>query len=184
MPLVNPVLPNDGESADAADISQPFLDLLAVFNGHIGADNLEPGTVPDALGDNSIITTMINDSAVTTSKVADNSITPKKVALRTTVATVTAGNLTPLTSSRAFTVTALDANATVVAPSGTPDDAQSLLIRILDNGSARTLTWNSIYRAVGVTLPTTTVAGKEVYVACVYNSPATKWDVLSIGRLG
>lgn len=184
MPLVNPVLPNDGESADAGDISQPFLDLLAVFNGHIGADNLEPGTVADSLGSNSIITTMITDANVTTAKLADNSVTPKKVALRVTVTTVTGGNLTPLTSSRMFTVTALDANATVAAPSGTPDDGQFLTLRILDNGTSRTLTWNSIYRGVNVTLPTATVANKEIYLSMAYNAPASKWDVLSVARLG
>lgn len=70
MPLVNPTLPNDGESADAADISQPFLDLLAVFNGHIGADNLEPGT---------ILAGNIASNAVTTVKIANGAVTNAKL---------------------------------------------------------------------------------------------------------
>lgn len=81
-----------------------------------------------------------------------------------------------------FTVTALAANATFAAPSGTPADGQPLLIRIKDNGTARTLAWNAIYRAVGVTLPTTTVISKVLYVGCVYNSAATKWDVLGVSQ--
>ena len=44
MPHVNPTLPNQGETADATDISTPFAELLAVFNGHIGPDNMEPGS--------------------------------------------------------------------------------------------------------------------------------------------
>lgn len=44
MPFVNPTLPADGETADAEDISVPFSTLLAIFNGHIGEDNMEPGT--------------------------------------------------------------------------------------------------------------------------------------------
>lgn len=46
MPHVSPTLPNDGETADAADISIPFSLLLAIFNGHIAADNIEPGSLP------------------------------------------------------------------------------------------------------------------------------------------
>lgn len=45
MPIVNPTLPNDGEDADAADISGPIAAILAVLNGHIDEDNLEDGGV-------------------------------------------------------------------------------------------------------------------------------------------
>lgn len=91
MPLINPDLPEDGESADAADISQPFLDLLAVFNGHIGSDNLEPG---------SLITSNIADNAVTTAKIVDASITNAKLA-------TTSGELGAAWSSYVPTWTAL-----------------------------------------------------------------------------
>jgi hypothetical protein len=55
-----------------------------------------------------------------------------------------------------------------------------LEIRIKDNGTARTLAFNAIYRAVGVTLPTTTVISKTLYLFCRYNSTDTKWDVLDV----
>lgn len=45
MPTVNPPLPNDGEDADAVDISGPILAILSVLNGHIDEDNLEDGGV-------------------------------------------------------------------------------------------------------------------------------------------
>lgn len=79
-----------------------------------------------------------------------------------------------------YNVTALATNATFAAPSGTPADGQKLLLRIKDNGSARTLTWNAIYRAIGVTLPTTTVATKTTYVGCVYNGTDARWDVVAV----
>jgi len=85
-------------------------------------------------------------------------------------------------SNDMFTVTALAANATFAAPSGTPTDGQKLMIRIKDNGTARTLAWNAIYRAIGVTLPTTTVISKTLYVGCVYNSADSNWDVLAVGQ--
>ena len=78
-----------------------------------------------------------------------------------------------------YTVTALAAGATFGAPTGTPTNGQTLIIRIKDNGTARSLAWNAIYRAIGVTLPTTTVISKTLYVGFMYNSANTKWDCLA-----
>lgn len=78
-----------------------------------------------------------------------------------------------------FTVTALAANATVSAPTGTPTDMQQLIIRIKDNGTARTLAWNAIYRGgTDLPLPATTVISKTMYCQFIYNSADTKWDFL------
>jgi hypothetical protein len=54
MPTVNPALPNDGEDADAADVSLPIQAILAVLNGHIDVDNLEPGAIPWSVMDPNI----------------------------------------------------------------------------------------------------------------------------------
>ena len=80
-----------------------------------------------------------------------------------------------------YYLTALAVGATFAAPSGTPANGNNLIIRIKDNGTARALTWNAIYRAIGVVLPTTTVANKTIYIGCKYNSADNKWDVLAIG---
>jgi hypothetical protein len=79
-----------------------------------------------------------------------------------------------------YNVTALAAAMTIAAPTGTPTDGQKLIIRILDNGTARALTWNAIFRAVGTILPTTTVASKTTYVGAIYNVAAVKWDVIGV----
>lgn len=82
-----------------------------------------------------------------------------------------------------YTVTALATAATIAAPSGTPVDGQKLVLRIKDNGTARALTWTTTsgaYRAVGVTLPTTTVISKVLYIGCIYNSQDTFWDVIAV----
>lgn len=81
-----------------------------------------------------------------------------------------------------FTVTALASNATVAAPSGTPQNGNYLTIRIKDAGVAKTLAWNAIYRVIGVTLPTTTTASKTLYVGARYNSADSKWDVLAVSQ--
>lgn len=79
-----------------------------------------------------------------------------------------------------FTVTALAVGATFASPSGTPVNGNYLTIRIKDNGTLRSLAWNAIYRAIGVTLPTTTAANKTIYVGARYNSADSKWDVIAV----
>jgi hypothetical protein len=77
-------------------------------------------------------------------------------------------------------LTAMAAATTIAAPTGTPVQSQSLVFRFKDDGTARGITWNAIFRAIGVTLPTTTTASKLLYVGCKYNSNDTKWDVVSV----
>ena len=55
-----------------------------------------------------------------------------------------------------------------------------LILRIADNGTARALTFNAIYRAIGVTLPTTTTANKVLYIGLIYSEQGAKWDVVAI----
>jgi len=81
-----------------------------------------------------------------------------------------------------FTVTALAAGATFAAPSGTPANGNRLVIRIKDNGTARSLAWNAIYRAMEFALPTTTVISKTMYLGFIYNSADSKWDMVAINE--
>lgn len=76
-------------------------------------------------------------------------------------------------------ITAQSEALTIAAPTGSPVEGQKLIIRIKDDGSARAITFNAIFRALGVTLPTTTVASKTTYLGLVYNSTDTKWDILA-----
>lgn len=80
-----------------------------------------------------------------------------------------------------FTITALATNITSMTTnlSGTPVNGQKLIIRILDNGTARTITWGASYVSRGATLPTTTVLSKYTYVGLIYNSTASKWDCVA-----
>jgi hypothetical protein len=73
------------------------------------------------------------------------------------------------------------ANATTFSTTGTPTDGQPLVIRFKDAGTAKGLTWDAVFVAIGVTLPTTTVVSKWHYVGCTYNSAASKWHVLAVG---
>lgn len=79
-----------------------------------------------------------------------------------------------------YSLTAAATAPTFAAPSGTPANWNQLLIRIKDNGTARALSWNAIYRASpDLALPTTTVVNKTMYLKFVYNSADSKWDFLA-----
>ena len=71
------------------------------------------------------------------------------------------------------------ANATEFTVTGTPTNGQKLIIRLKDAGAGKALTWTG-FTAVGVTLPTTTVANKTHYIGCIYNSAAVAWDAVAV----
>jgi len=73
---------------------------------------------------------------------------------------------------------------TIAAPTGTPYERQKFIVRIRDNGTARTLTWNSTYTPIGVTLPTQTRGNvnKVLYVGCIYNANLSRWDVIAVAE--
>jgi len=69
-----------------------------------------------------------------------------------------------------YDLTAQAAPAAFANPTGTPVNAQQLLVRIKDNGTARALTWGTAYVAGGVALPATTVLSKIVTLTFRYNT--------------
>ena len=102
----------------------------------------------------------------------------------------TSPRVTPISSSSTptpnasttdfYDVTALAVGATFGAPTGSPSDGQKLEIRILDNGVAQTLAFNSAYNAgADLPLPTTTVAGKIMYLGFQYRTAQSKWDFVA-----
>ena len=80
-----------------------------------------------------------------------------------------------------YIVTALAANVTFSAPTGTPTDRQNLLIRMIDNGTTRTITWNGIFVNLCSTLPFATTPNKYMYIGFIYNAQSSKWDCMASG---
>ena len=96
---------------------------------------------------------------------------------------VSSATVTPTANDDLVVITAQAAALTLAAPTGTPVEGQSLMIRIKDNGTAIGITWTSGaggYRAIGVTLPTTTVISKTTYVGLIYNSTDSRWDAIGV----
>ena len=109
------------------------------------------------------------------------SITRKNIVKPIVNSVETATTLTPnIDENEQEDVTDLASALTIAAPTGTPSTGMKLVIRLTDNGTNRALTWNAIYRAIGVTLPTTTTANKILYIGCVYDEAGVKWDVVAI----
>jgi hypothetical protein len=79
-------------------------------------------------------------------------------------------------------VTAQAVALTLANPTGTIIDGKSLIIRIKDNGTARAITYDTQYRAIGVTLPSTTIISKTLYLGFIYNSTDTKWDCIGVAQ--
>ena len=76
-------------------------------------------------------------------------------------------------------VLALATNITINAPTGTPNDNQSLWFRILDNGTSRTITLNAVFEDYTGNFPTSTTAGKYLIFAGKWNADEGKWNILA-----
>lgn len=93
-------------------------------------------------------------------------------------------NANPTINTDTCDAVTITAQATVITSmstnlSGTPANFQKLMFRIKDDGSARAITWGASFAARGVSLPTTTVAGKVTNVGFQYNTVTSTWDCIA-----
>lgn len=93
-----------------------------------------------------------------------------------------AATVTPTFANDQVNITAQAAALALANPTGTAVDGWGIGIRIKDNGTARAISYETQYRAIGVSLPTTTVAGKTLYLGMIYNAADTKWDVVAVAQ--
>lgn len=116
-------------------------------------------------------------SATSTTTFTNKRIEPRIVSAAS-YTTDTGSSLSVATADE-FVVTAQAGALLFNAPGGTPVEGQKLVIRIKDNGTARALTWNAVFRAMGTALPSTTVLSKTLYLGFIYNYTDTKWDLVA-----
>ena len=90
--------------------------------------------------------------------------------------------VTPVSTNDLVIITAQAAGLTLANPTGTFVEGQALMIRIKDNGTARTIAFGNNYRAIGITAPTTTVISKTMYLGIIYNSTDAKWDIVGLNQ--
>lgn len=148
-----------------------------VIGGGAGA---APSTVTTGAGVVTALGVAANAATGFTTGSGTATLTNKRIDPRV-VSAASASSLTPdVSAADMYAYTALATNLTINAPTGTPVNGNKLMLRILDNGTFRTLTWNATYTPIGVVLPTTTTANKTVYVGCIYNAANTRWDVIAV----
>lgn len=98
-----------------------------------------------------------------------------------TIQTVANGaTITPTFTNDMVNVTAQNANFTLANLTGTAIEGHGFVVRVKDNGTARTWSYGTKYLAAdGITLPTTTVVGKTHELGFIYNSVADKFVCIS-----
>ena len=82
----------------------------------------------------------------------------------------------------AHSITALAAAITSFTTNltGTPVNFQKLIIRILDNGTGRLITWGASFEDNGAVLPATTTASKLLTVGFIYDTASSKFGCVSV----
>ena len=108
-----------------------------------------------------------------------NLFTPSNPRVQSVTSSAT---VTPTSSNDLVIITAQTVGLTIANPTGTMVQGQALMIRIKDNATAQTIAYGTNYRALGITLPTTTVISKTLYLGCIWNATDTKFDVVGLNQ--
>lgn len=123
--------------------------------------------------------TLVNEAGTAT-------LTNKKIVNRTFQTTSASSLSSVISDFNAYDCIDITALATALSIDINITSAQNFdkkMLRIKDNGSSQTLSFNSSYIvACGVTLPTSTTAGKWLYLGFVYNSTITKWQCIAMSK--
>lgn len=108
-------------------------------------------------------------------------LTNKRINLRVTTITST-GTATPdVSTTDDYIITALATGVTFAPPTGSPTQGKPLMIRISDNGTARSIAWDGIYKQIGAALPTGTMPSGIIYIGMKYDATNVQWHTLAVG---
>ena len=123
----------------------------------------------------------VDNTSNTTERAATATLTNKRVTKRVTTIVSSATPTIDTDDCDVVTITALAAAITSMTSglSGTPTNFQSLIIRILDDGTGRAITWGASFQAMGVALPTTTTSSKVLTVGFLYDTVDSKWGCVA-----
>ena len=188
--MVTPVLgtPTSGTLTNCTGL--PAASVLAgsfgagafVISTSLQAATIELGHATDTTLSRSAAGVLAVEGVVIPSISSTNTLTNKQITPRIVSAasyTTDTGTSLNMDNLDIFVITAQAGALLFNSPGGTLVQGQSLVIRIKDNATARALTWNAVFRAMGTALPSTTVLSKTLYLGFFYNSTDTKWDLVA-----
>jgi len=144
------------------------------------ANDLVPRTYAEVKTDLSL--NNVDNTSDSTKNAATVTLTNKRITARVTTEASSATPTINTDNSDAHSITALAAAITSMTTnlSGTPTNFQKLIIRILDNGTGRAITWGASFEDNGVALPTTTTASKLLTVGFIYDTASSKWGCVAV----
>lgn len=120
------------------------------------------------------------DNQISSVASSTTTFTNKRITKRVGSVTSGASYTIDTDSYDCFSFTALGTNINSISASGTPTNFQTLIVRIKDNGTARTIVWDvAKFSNYGVALPSTTVISKVLTVGFIYNSAQTIWGCVA-----
>ena len=145
------------------------------------AGTIELGAASDTTLSRSSAGVLAVEGIVIPTVSSTSTLTNKRVTARVTTITSSATPTVNTDNADCVTITALAAAITSMTTNltGTPANFDQLEYRILDDGTARAITWGASFAAGPVALPTTTTVNKLLHVYFEWNSVTSKWECQS-----
>ena len=126
------------------------------------------------------------DTSVVSTPSAAQQLTNKRVTPRVNTQVSTSLLSPDISLYDMYVITAQSTILNIEAPIGSPSQGERLMFRIKDNGTSRTLTFDSSsqkYRNMGVTVPAATnPTSNALYIGCIYNANDDKWDIVAVAN--
>jgi hypothetical protein len=178
-----------GGTLSGVSLTTQVSGTLPVGNGGTGATTLTGVVIGNGT---SAFTTVTAPSGAIVGTTDTQTLTNKRYTPRvSSTASITSPLAWNSDNFDQYAATAQSTAFTISADAGTPTDGQKSIFRILDNGTSRVITFtggaSKAFRPVGVTLTVsgsdftyTTTANKTVYFGCIYNSAASRWDIIAL----
>lgn len=160
----------------------------AYYGGRVGVRRITAGATVDIQAEGSLSTDLAfrvrnnADSADILTIQGNNQVVKgvSTIIVPNVQSVTSAATVTPASGNDMVVVTAQAEALTLANPTGTWLVGMPLMIRLKDNGTARAITYGGKYRAIGVTLPPSTTAGKITYLGIVYNQLDDRFDVIGV----
>lgn len=155
--------PTNGQVLTYNSTSSKWENQTAAGGGNMSTTTYDPASIAQQVLGTTATQTMSNKRIV------------KRVLTETSNATPSINT----DSYDGYRVTALAANITSWTIAGTPNTGDTFKMSILDNGTARTITWGTSFENGSATLPTTTVASVVLDVGFEWNPATSKWRCIA-----